>query len=73
MNNLITNLSITMIMGLALISVVLAVVFIPLLRYFAGLLVFYLLLNFGLDGVAEEYKAEHQARILGKHKYTKQN
>ena len=71
MNNVITNLSITIIMGLALIPVVLAIVFIPLLRYFAGLLVFYLLLNLGLDGIAEEYKAEHQARILGKHKHTK--
>ncbi len=63
MNNLITNLSITMIMGLALIPVVLAVVFIPLLRYFAGLLVFYLLLQVVLDGVSEEVKAERQARI----------
>lgn len=64
MNNSITNLSITMIMGLALIPVVLAVVLIPLLRYFAGLLVFYLLLQVVLDGVAEEVKAEHQARIF---------
>ena len=64
MNNLTTNLLITMIMGLALIPVVLAIVFIPLLRYFAGLLVFYLLLQIVLDGVSEEIKAEHQARIF---------
>ena len=63
MNNLTTNLSITMIMGLALIPVVLAIVFIPLLRYFAGLLVFYLLLQIVLDGVSEEIKAEHQAKV----------
>lgn len=73
MNNLITNLSITMIMGLALIPVVLAIVFIPILRYFAGLLVFYLLLQVVLDGVTEEVKAERQARISNKPKHSKQN
>lgn len=73
MNNSIINLSITMIMGLALIPVVLAVVFIPLLRYFAGLLVFYLLLQIVLDGVSEEVKAERQARISNKPKHSKQH
>ena len=62
-----------MIMGLALIPVVLAIVFIPLLRYFASLLVFYLLLQVVLDGVAEEVKAERQARISNKPKHSKQN
>lgn len=66
MNNLITNLSITMIMGLALIPVVLAIVFIPLLRYFAGLLVFYFLLQVVLDGVFEEVRAEYQAKLADK-------
>lgn len=73
MNNLITNLSITMIMGLALIPVVLAIVFIPLLRYFAGLLVFYLLFQIVLDGVSEEVKAERQARFFDKPKHSKQH
>lgn len=73
MNNLITNLSITMIMGLVLIPVVLAIVLIPMLRYFAGLLVFYLFLQVVLDGVAEEVKAERQARISNKPKHSKQN
>lgn len=62
-----------MIKGLALIPVVLAIVLIPPLRYFAGLLVFYLLLQVALDGVSEEVKAEHQARISNKPKHSKQN
>lgn len=66
MNNLITNLSITMIMGLALIPVVLAIVFIPLLRYLAGLFLFYFLFQLALNGVIEEVKAEQQAKIVAK-------
>ena len=73
MNNLITNLSIAMIMGLALIPVVLAIVFTPILRYFAGLLVFYLLLQIVLDGVSEEVKAEHQAKLADKKQHKENN
>lgn len=63
MKNVIVNTSIVVAVGVALIPVVLAVVFIPLLRYFACLFLFYLILHFALDGVIEEFKAERQAKI----------
>lgn len=63
MKNVIVNTSIVVAVGVALIPVVLAVVFIPLLRYFACLFLFYLILHFALDGVIEEFKAEQQAKV----------
>ena len=65
MKNVIVNTSIVMIIGLALIPIVLAVVFIPLVRYLACLFLFYLILQFALNGVVEEVKAEQQAKIDG--------
>lgn len=66
MKNVIVNTSIVMAIGVALIPVVLAVVFIPLLRYLACLFLFYVILHFALDGVVEEFKAEQQAKIVDK-------
>lgn len=63
MNNLITNLLITAIIGLVAFPIVLLVVSNSFLRCLACILVFYLLLNLGLDGIAEEYKAEKQSKI----------
>lgn len=63
MKNVIVNTSIVMVIGASLIPIVLAVVFIPLVRYFACLFLFYLILNFALDGVVEEFKAERQAKV----------
>lgn len=63
MKNVVMNTSIVMIVGASLIPIVLAVVFIPLVRYFACLFIFYLILHFALDGVIEEFKAERQAKI----------
>lgn len=63
MKNVIVNTSIVMAIGVALIPVVLAVVFIPLLRYLACLFLFYVILHFALDGVVEEFKAEQQAKV----------
>lgn len=65
MKNVIVNTSIVMIIGASLIPIVLAVVFIPLVRYLACLFLFYLLLQFALNGVIEEVKAEQQAKIDG--------
>lgn len=66
MKNVVVNTAIVMVVGLALIPIVLAVVFIPLLRYLACLFLFYLILQFALDGVVEEFKAEQQAKIVDK-------
>lgn len=63
MKNVVINTSIVMIIGVSLIPIVLAVVFVPLLRYLTCLFLFYLILHFALDGVAEEFKAERQAKI----------
>ncbi len=63
MKNVIVNTSIVMVIGASLIPIVLAVVFIPLVRYFACLFLFYLILHFALNGVIEEVKAERQAKI----------
>lgn len=63
MKNVVVNTSIVMVVGLALIPIVLAVVFIPLVRYLACLFLFYLILQFALNGVIEEVKAERQAKI----------
>lgn len=65
MKNVIVNTSIVMVIGTSLIPIVLAVVFIPLVRYFACLFLFYLILHFALNGVIEEVKAERQAKIDG--------
>lgn len=66
MKNVIVNTSIVMVIGTSLIPIVLAVVFIPLVRYFACLFLFYLILHFALNGVIEEVKAERQAKINAK-------
>lgn len=66
MKNVIVNTSIVMAIGVALIPIVLAVVFIPLVRYLACLFLFYVILHFALDGVVEEFKAERQAKIDAK-------
>lgn len=63
MKNTVMNTSIVMVIGASLIPIVLAVVFIPLLRYLACLFLFYLILHFALDGVVEEFKAERQAKV----------
>lgn len=63
MKNVIVNTSIVVAVGASLIPIVLAVVFIPLVRYFACLFLFYLILHFALNGVIEEVKAERQAKI----------
>lgn len=63
MKNVVMNTSIVMVIGASLIPIVLAVVFIPLLRYLACLFLFYLIFHFALDGVVEEFKAERQAKI----------
>ena len=63
MKNTVINTSIVMVIGASLIPVVLAVVFIPLLRYLACLFLFYVILHFALDGVIEEFKAERQAKV----------
>lgn len=65
MKNVVINTSIVVAVGLALIPIVLAVVFIPLLRYLAGLFLFYLIFQFALNGMIEEVKAERQAKIDG--------
>lgn len=64
MKNVVVNTAIVMIIGTSLIPIVLAVVFIPLVRYLAGLFLFYLLLQFALNGAIEEFKAERQAKIV---------
>lgn len=63
MKNVVINTSIVVAVGASLIPIVLAVVFIPLVRYLACLFLFYLILHFALDGVIEEFKAERQAKI----------
>lgn len=63
MKNVVMNTSIVMVIGASLIPIVLAVVFIPLLRYLACLFLFYVILHFALNGVIEEVKAERQTRI----------
>ena len=65
MKNVVLNTSIVMVVGLALIPIVLAVVFIPLVRYLACLFLFYLIFQFALNGMIEEVKAERQAKIDG--------
>lgn len=65
MKNVVINTSIVMVVGLALIPIVLAVVFIPLVRYLACLFLFYVIFQFALNGVIEEVKAERQAKIDG--------
>lgn len=65
MKNVVVNTSIVMVVGLALIPIVLAVVFIPLVRYLACLFLFYLIFQFALNGVIEAVKAERQAKIDG--------
>lgn len=64
MKNVVINTAIVVAVGLALIPIVLAVVFIPLVRYLAGLFLFYLLFQLALNGVIEEVKAEQQAKIV---------
>ena len=64
MKNVIVNTSIVMIIGASLIPIVLAVVFIPLVRYLACLFLFYLIFQFALNGAIEEVKAERQAKIV---------
>lgn len=66
MKNTVINTSIVMVIGASLIPIVLAVVFIPLLRYLACLFLFYVILHFALDGVIEEFKAERQAKVDAK-------
>lgn len=63
MKYILANISITTILGLALIPIVLSILFIPFLRCLVCILMFYILLNFGLDGIEEEYKAERQTKI----------
>lgn len=63
MKDLINNIPFAVSIGIFFIPIVLIILSIPMLRYFAGLLVFYLLLQSILDGVAEEIKAEHQAKV----------
>ena len=63
MKNVIVNTAIVVAVGLALIPIVLAVVFIPLVRYLACLFLFYLIFQFALNGMIEEVKAERQAKI----------
>lgn len=63
MKDLVNNIPFAVIIGIFFISTVLIILSIPMLRYFAGLLVFYLLLQVVLDGVAEEVRAEHQAKV----------
>lgn len=65
MKNVLINTAIVVAVGLALIPIVLAVVFIPLVRYLACLFLFYLIFQFALNGVIEEIKAERQAKIDG--------
>lgn len=65
MKNVVVNTAIVVAVGLALIPIVLAVVFIPLVRYLACLFLFYLLFQFALNGMIEEVKAERQAKIDG--------
>lgn len=66
MKNVVINTAIVMVIGLALIPIVLAVVFIPLVRYLACLFLFYLIFQFALNGAIEEVKAERQAKIDAK-------
>lgn len=66
MKNVIVNTSIVMIIGVSLIPIVLAVVFISLVRYLACLFLFYVIFQFALNGVIEEVKAERQAKIDAK-------
>lgn len=73
MKNTVINTSIVMVIGLALIPIVLAVVFVPLLRYLACLFLFYLILHFALDGVVEEFKAERQAKITDEKEQANEN
>lgn len=66
MKNVVVNTSIVVVIGLALIPIVLAVVFIPLVRYLACLFLFYVIFQFALNGMIEEVKAERQAKIDAK-------
>lgn len=66
MKYILANLSIITILGLALIPILLSILFIPFLRCLACILMFYELLNFGLDGIEEEYKAERRSKIDNK-------
>lgn len=66
MKNVVINTSIVVVVGLALIPIVLAVVFIPLVRYLACLFLFYVIFQFALNGMIEEVKAERQAKIDAK-------
>lgn len=63
MKNVVINTAIVVAIGASLIPIVLAVVFIPLLRYLACLFLFYLIFQFALNGVIEEFKAERQAKV----------
>lgn len=72
MKNVVINTSIVMIIGASLIPIVLAVVFIPLLRYLACLFLFYVILHFALDGVVEEFKAGRQAKITDEKEQAKE-
>lgn len=66
MKNVVVNTSIVVVVGLALIPIVLAVVFIPLVRYLACLFLFYVIFQFALNGMIEEVKAERQAKVDAK-------
>lgn len=72
MKNVVMNTSIVMIIGASLIPIVLAVVFIPLVRYLACLFLFYVILHFALNGVVEEFKAERQAKIMDEKEQAKE-
>lgn len=63
MKSILSNVLITAIIGLVAFPIVLLVVSNSFLRCLACILIFYLLLNLGLDGIAEEYKAEKQSKI----------
>lgn len=63
MKSILSNILVTAIIGLVVFPIVLLAVSNSFLRCLACILVFYLLLNLGLDGIAEEYKAEKQSKI----------
>ena len=63
MKDLVNNIPFAVITGIFFVPTILIIISIPMLRYFAGLLVFYLLLQVVLDGVAEEVRVEHQAKV----------
>lgn len=71
MKYILANLSITLVLGLVLFSIIVLTISIPFLHCLACILMFYVFLNFGLDGIEEEYKAERQAKIDNKEQVNK--